>query len=388
LRFSPKWLLGLAPVVLIVAGVILWRFGVLGSGGSSVSQKGSVANESSATIPEKIVSAFGGVTEKAVSGLSGATKQAGKVVRSVQDKASHVGDRVKSAPMKDVNKSVVKQPKPAVKRLKPKKESANPKPRRIVGTKPGGILRPLGGEREVVSGDSLRRIAKQQYGNEMLWPLIWEFNKERARRAGQKMDDPDLIFPGWTFLIPGREAAKPALATRLPMPTRLGSSFKGRRPMPESQKLKARHGQLPSRAHLAGIVSVLVVLALSLAACGSRSTPTPMATATPTAPPAQAKKSPYPLAITYRITGSAKQANVIYLEYTPTEGRAKRASVALPRTYTFGTQVGEYVYISGLPADPQSVLSCEISIDGTRLRKDTVADPQSVASCTATLRAK
>lgn len=113
-----------------------------------------------------------------------------------------------------------------------------------------------------------------------------------------------------------------------------------------------------------------------------------MATATPTAPPPQAKKSPFPLTITYRITGSAKQANVIYLEYTPTEGRAKRASVALPWTYTFGTQVGEYVYISGLPADPQGVLSCEITIDGTRLRKDTVANPQSVASCTATLRAK
>lgn len=62
--------------------------------------------------------------------------------------------------------------------------------------------RPIAGERKVVEGDYLRNIARRYYGNEMLWPLIWDYNRARAGQSGQKMVDPDLIYPGWTFVIP------------------------------------------------------------------------------------------------------------------------------------------------------------------------------------------
>ncbi len=54
----------------------------------------------------------------------------------------------------------------------------------------------------MTEGDYLRNIARRYYGDEMLWPLIWDYNKARARQQGQYMTDPDLIYPGWKFLKP------------------------------------------------------------------------------------------------------------------------------------------------------------------------------------------
>lgn len=47
----------------------------------------------------------------------------------------------------------------------------------------------------VVSGDSLSKIAKREYGDAGKWRKIYEANKD-------KIKDPDLIYPGQEFTIP------------------------------------------------------------------------------------------------------------------------------------------------------------------------------------------
>jgi len=48
---------------------------------------------------------------------------------------------------------------------------------------------------EIVSGDSLSKIAKQFYGDAMQYPRLFEANKEVIK-------DPDLIYPGQKIRIP------------------------------------------------------------------------------------------------------------------------------------------------------------------------------------------
>jgi nucleoid-associated protein YgaU len=48
---------------------------------------------------------------------------------------------------------------------------------------------------EVVSGDSLSKIAKREYGDAKLWPKIFEANKDLLK-------DPNKIFPGQKLKIP------------------------------------------------------------------------------------------------------------------------------------------------------------------------------------------
>jgi nucleoid-associated protein YgaU len=47
----------------------------------------------------------------------------------------------------------------------------------------------------VVSGDSLSKIAKREYGNANDWPRIYEANRDLIK-------DPDKIFPGQKLKIP------------------------------------------------------------------------------------------------------------------------------------------------------------------------------------------
>ena len=47
----------------------------------------------------------------------------------------------------------------------------------------------------VVSGDSLSKIAKRQYGDMNQWRRIYEANRDQIK-------DPDLIHPGQTLKIP------------------------------------------------------------------------------------------------------------------------------------------------------------------------------------------
>jgi nucleoid-associated protein YgaU len=47
----------------------------------------------------------------------------------------------------------------------------------------------------VVSGDSLSKIAKREYGDAQKWPRIYEANRNLIK-------DPDLIYPGQELRIP------------------------------------------------------------------------------------------------------------------------------------------------------------------------------------------
>lgn len=48
---------------------------------------------------------------------------------------------------------------------------------------------------EIKSGDTLSKIAKQEYGNANDWRRIFEANKDT-------IDNPDRIFPGQVIKIP------------------------------------------------------------------------------------------------------------------------------------------------------------------------------------------
>lgn len=48
---------------------------------------------------------------------------------------------------------------------------------------------------EVVSGDSLSKIAKREYGNATEWKRIYEANRDILK-------DPDKIYPGQKLKIP------------------------------------------------------------------------------------------------------------------------------------------------------------------------------------------
>ncbi|MEO7385391.1 MAG: LysM peptidoglycan-binding domain-containing protein [Gammaproteobacteria bacterium] len=48
---------------------------------------------------------------------------------------------------------------------------------------------------EVVSGDSLSKIAKREYGDANQWKRIYEANRDLLK-------DPDRIFPGQKLQIP------------------------------------------------------------------------------------------------------------------------------------------------------------------------------------------
>ena len=48
----------------------------------------------------------------------------------------------------------------------------------------------------VVAGDTLSNIAKREYGDAAQWKRIYEANKDTIK-------NPDLIYPGQTFKIPG-----------------------------------------------------------------------------------------------------------------------------------------------------------------------------------------
>jgi nucleoid-associated protein YgaU len=47
----------------------------------------------------------------------------------------------------------------------------------------------------VVSGDSLSKIAKREYGDAQKWPKIYDANRNLIK-------DPDLIYPGQELRIP------------------------------------------------------------------------------------------------------------------------------------------------------------------------------------------
>ena len=63
------------------------------------------------------------------------------------------------------------------------------------GPETGGPSMSTGRIYVVVSGDSLSKIAKREYGDAQKWPKIYEANRNIIK-------DPDLIYPGQELRIP------------------------------------------------------------------------------------------------------------------------------------------------------------------------------------------
>jgi DNA-binding SARP family transcriptional activator/nucleoid-associated protein YgaU len=61
----------------------------------------------------------------------------------------------------------------------------------------------------VVEGDNLWNIAQRYLGNPELWHEIWLLNRGRLQADGGTLTDPNLIYPGWIFLLPARPASHP-----------------------------------------------------------------------------------------------------------------------------------------------------------------------------------
>lgn len=57
-------------------------------------------------------------------------------------------------------------------------------------------------EYKVRPGDSLRRIARNQWGDESRWPEIFAANRGAPQPYGGSLRNPDLIRIGWTLVIP------------------------------------------------------------------------------------------------------------------------------------------------------------------------------------------
>lgn len=121
------------------------------------------------------------------------------------------------------------QPKPVAKTKPIAKPKAPARPRSAGAAQPGKAVkkapakaasslkskaparqkaRPILDEKQVIYGDTMRSIAERYYGSEMMWPLVWDYNKKRAKEHGQNMVDPDLIYPGWEFLIPEEDSER------------------------------------------------------------------------------------------------------------------------------------------------------------------------------------
>ena len=71
---------------------------------------------------------------------------------------------------------------------------------------------------QVAPGDTLWGIAAAELGNPWRWPEIYHLNRDRAEPDGRRLADPDLIYPGWTLLVPASSAAPPRPAASHPHP--------------------------------------------------------------------------------------------------------------------------------------------------------------------------
>ncbi len=58
--------------------------------------------------------------------------------------------------------------------------------------------KPAGKIIKVGPGDTLKKIALREYGDESKWEIIYQANK-------WKIDDPEMLYPGMDLLIPGKQ---------------------------------------------------------------------------------------------------------------------------------------------------------------------------------------
>ncbi len=76
---------------------------------------------------------------------------------------------------------------------------------------PGWVLT-LPEDAETVSytvqpGDTLAAIARTRLGDETRWPGVYEASRHTVQEDGRRLNDPDLILPGWSLTLPSAPAA-------------------------------------------------------------------------------------------------------------------------------------------------------------------------------------
>ncbi len=58
-------------------------------------------------------------------------------------------------------------------------------------------------------GDTLSAIADRELGDPDDYPELFAANRHTLQHDGRKLEDPDLIVPGWTLQIPGPRTGTP-----------------------------------------------------------------------------------------------------------------------------------------------------------------------------------
>lgn len=114
------------------------------------------------------------------------------------------------------------------------------------------------------------------------------------------------------------------------------------------------------------LLGIALALSAALAACGG-STAQPTAAPQPTAVAVRGDEGHD---VEYRLSGSAKYADVVYVAYSAVQGESKRARVKLPWSERFSARDQELLYVSGQEAGSKTPLSCEITIDGERAKSN------------------
>jgi len=231
---------GGALLVVVMLALVVLQTGLL-SGGESPVAATATTKIAAAAAPKPLGQRIAGIPkavgEKLAQGKDVVADKVPVIVDNVQKSVTGAFDRFKPGP--DSNDKTPPKVKPrgdkAVANTDPKGGPKAKPPGKPSGAAAGGtgtgtkatptastgkpapavkprqvVRREVADKKQVQRGDYLRNIARKYYGDERLWPLIWEYNKARSKQSGQKLTDPDVIHPGWVFVMPKVDKSKPA----------------------------------------------------------------------------------------------------------------------------------------------------------------------------------
>lgn len=181
-------------IVLVLAGGLV--FSQLNRWGASESTNMTATGQrfpGAVSTTQQSVSKTASKVVKSVSGYMSSITGDKPVAPKGSDKNQVTGSKARRQTVTKRVQAVNKSTRPS---LQQGKLPAKTKARKIVA------------EQKVVEGDYLRKMAKRHYGDEMLWPLIWDYNKKRAAQENQNLVDPDVISSGWTIVIPPKDQGR------------------------------------------------------------------------------------------------------------------------------------------------------------------------------------
>ena len=95
----------------------------------------------------------------------------------------------------------------------PRVQHENAEPEQDPGTRSVIVRKPHGKEH-----DSLWRIAERELGSHRRWHEIYDLNVGREQPDGQRLHDPDLIYPGWILRLPTHTSPPAAADPDTPRP--------------------------------------------------------------------------------------------------------------------------------------------------------------------------